>query len=269
MAEDKGHKPSKRRLEKARREGRVPKSPILTQSISILAGLGGLFIVAPYTWVTNRMLLEYCWSDGLLEPRKCAVTMGNLLLETVLPSLLFAALVSILVEGLQVGFRFDAGLLAARASNFQLANGVKRLVSGLRNSWQSLLRLIVLSFVFAWFFSDIVKVAGGWIAAPWNGQAADAGRFFRQLLSRAGLLVVFFGIVEYAVRRRLFMKEVSMSIADLRQEHKEDEGDPHIRAARHALRRTMTYGELVARTRKSKVIVVEKASLSAAHGISK
>lgn len=259
MPEDKGYKPTKRRIEKARRNGQVLKSSLLTQSISIVALVAVVIFLGPRTWVANRMLLEYCWSEGFLHPEQCAVGMGQILLETVLPSLIFAALVSIIAEGCQIGFRFDAALLCPRGSFFELGKGFKRMASGFRNSWQILLRLALLSLVFVWFFSDIVGLAEGWIAAPWHEQVESIGRFFIGLFGASAAAAVSFGLLEYGVRRKAFYRELSMSFAELRQEHKEDEGDPQVRSMRHALHHAMTFGELVARTRKSKCIVVEKS----------
>lgn len=260
MAEDKGHKPSKRRLEKARSEGKTLKSSILTQSISLVSLLAAARILAPQAWVANRMLLEYCWSEGLMYPEKCAVGMGQILLETVLPSLIFAALVSIIAEGFQIGFRFNAALASPRGSVLEIGSGFKRLASGFRNSWQLLLRLAVLSLVVFWFFSDIVGAAAGWSTASWSGRPAYAGSFLLELLALGGVLSVFLGLIDYGLKRRAYYRELSMSFAELRQEHKEEEGDPQMRSARREMHHALSLGELTARVRKSKCIVVEKSA---------
>ena len=80
---------------------------------------------------------------------------------------------------------------------------------------------------------------------------------------RLGLLLaltsVFFGALEYLVRRKTFYRELSMSYAELQLEQKEDAGDPQVRAVRHALHQAMSLEELVSRTRKSKVVIVERS----------
>jgi type III secretory pathway component EscU len=48
-----------------------------------------------------------------------------------------------------------------------------------------------------------------------------------------------------------------MSLDELKREHREDCGDPQTKAQRQALHRSMSYEEIVRRTRRSKVIIVE------------
>ena len=71
-------------------------------------------------------------------------------------------------------------------------------------------------------------------------------------------LVFFMGVIEYIVRRKKYFSELSMSFDELRQEMREEEGDPHIKVAQQQLHQALAYEELVARVRASKVLIVER-----------
>jgi type III secretory pathway component EscU len=62
-----------------------------------------------------------------------------------------------------------------------------------------------------------------------------------------------------------------MSLDEMRKEHRDDAGDPQIRAVRFALHQSMTFDEMVARTRRANVVVVGALEVSKgrANGISK
>jgi len=72
----------------------------------------------------------------------------------------------------------------------------------------------------------------------------------------AAVLLVF-GAIDFLLQRRKFYRELSMSLDDLRREHKDEEGDPHIRSARKHMHQTLSNEDITARVRRSKVIVVE------------
>jgi len=69
-------------------------------------------------------------------------------------------------------------------------------------------------------------------------------------------LTLIGGAVEFGLSRFQFVKSLSMSMQEVRDEVKETDGDPHMKQLRAALHRSLTYEEAVARIRKSSVVVV-------------
>lgn len=259
MPDFKGYKPTPRRLEKARREGKVLKGHLITQLSSIVALLAGVAVSSRLTWVKNRILLEYCWSEGFEQLPTCSVGIGRILLEIVIPSLFFASFVSFVVESVQIGFRFNPALAAPRASGIDVVSGLKRMGTGVRGSWQLALRIGFIIFLVAyWFFPDLAYL-GALLWSTDGDPALPALHLLQKIaaVSIGGLCI--FAALDYSLRRREFYRELSMSMNDLRQEQREDEGEPLVKAQRQSLYRTLTYSEFVARARKSAVIVVGRA----------
>jgi type III secretion protein U len=257
VAEQKPFKPTQKRLAQARKEGKVLKSQTLTQGVALLAILCGAFFLIRLSLVRNRMLLEYMLLDGFRAPLAFLRHMWSILLKVVAGSLIFGSCVSIIVEIAQVGFRFDTVVLSPKASRFDLGEGVKKIGSGVKQSWLKLLSFFLLVSIFSWFFGRLMaelpwmffasREAGLAALLRWCGNAAALG------------VVVLLGVggLEYFVRRRSFFRELSMSHEELRREHREAEGDPYCKAVRRSLHEAVLQGELVARVRKAKVIIVE------------
>ncbi|MCB0318766.1 MAG: EscU/YscU/HrcU family type III secretion system export apparatus switch protein, partial [Bdellovibrionales bacterium] len=63
---------------------------------------------------------------------------------------------------------------------------------------------------------------------------------------------------EYWINKKKFIKEMSMSHTELKNEHKEDEGDPLLKFSRKALHQEILSQDLVQRVKNSKVVIVEK-----------
>jgi len=49
-----------------------------------------------------------------------------------------------------------------------------------------------------------------------------------------------------------------MSLQEMKDEHKEDEGDPHAKAARKHEHKMLLFAEIEKRVRRSKVVVVSR-----------
>ncbi|NLF24901.1 MAG: EscU/YscU/HrcU family type III secretion system export apparatus switch protein [Deltaproteobacteria bacterium] len=258
MSENKPFKPSKKKLEKARKEGKVLKSQIVTQACSVAGtALAGLFLTRACL-VKNKMLLEYLLLEGFRYPFESLWLAWGELVKIGVGSLLCGCAVGTIVEILQVGFRFESALLAPKASRFDVSNGFKKIWEGLKGGWLKILNLLVLFFCFFHFLGALLQDAKQMFFLPVEQLVQAYQRWYlAMLLLMAGVLFGL-GVLEYLIRRRSFFKELSMSHEELRREHKELEGDPHHKSARRVMHESIMQQDLVARVRRARVIVVEK-----------
>ena len=79
-----------------------------------------------------------------------------------------------------------------------------------------------------------------------------------ELLCIAAVVLILWGIADFGLKRRVFYRELSMSYDELKREVRDQEGDPHLKSARFAEHQSFLQQDLVARVRKSKVIIVER-----------
>ena len=170
-----------------------------------------------------------------------------------------AALVSILVEGLQAGFTFEAAPLKPKASRLNPAQGAARICSSLASS------LINLVFVLAFLGIAAACIRLAFTSLPAVFFASNPAKFaWAEQIVRTGLfgtacLLLVFGGVDYLLQRRSFRKSVMMSYEELIEERRESDGDPHIRAMRRMEHESLLYQDISARVRRAKVIVVEES----------
>ena len=79
---------------------------------------------------------------------------------------------------------------------------------------------------------------------------------------RGGGALTVLAMAGYGMARWRFFRQQSMSLEELREEFKQEEGDPHIRAARKHEHEMLVMGEIEKRVRQAKVIIVRKTPVN-------
>ena len=163
-SEEKTEEPTSRRLQKAREEGQVARSPELPAAAVTIAALAMILI-------TGNMLiskLAEAFSSGFNFDRKL-VHSSNLLpaifahelLDSFLliaPLLLLTAAVAIASSGATGGFLFEMGSVAPKFSKINPLNGFKRMfgVKAAVELGKALLKFTLVSGAVAWVLIDNV-----------------------------------------------------------------------------------------------------------------
>ena len=257
--EQKSHKPTKKKLEDARKEGKVLKSQVLTQAAGFATALVGIYLISSWAWVSIQILLKYCIVSGVSEPLGCFQEGGAIVVKVVVGILLVVSAVGLLVEGLQVGFRIEPKIVSLRLSRLDPAAGFKRICSdGWKRSIEILGRAALIVLVFFWLFWNLVPTFfTTFFVADRLALRLGSGMLSRVAIVGAALLLVC-AAADYLLRRRQFFREQSMSVDEVRRELKDDEGDPLFKAFRKHQHEALLMQDLVRRVRASRVIVVEK-----------
>lgn len=258
MNEEKPFEPSKKKLDRARREGKTARSSLFVQLFSVVIGLYVFPLILSFSWVELKMLLEYVLTQGFLEPERVGVLVMSKLLQLLGLCLIFGALSSILLEILQVGLRFEPAVLLPKASMLDLGGGFKRIFSGFKSCWVFALRLVVWALALYACLSSAFSELGFTAAAEPQFLTAALSRAWSDLAFGCFIVAGILGGADLLVQRLKFQRELGMTHEELRKELKEDEGDPHVKGNRQAMQRALTYGEVLQRVKQAKVIVVER-----------
>ena len=248
---DKQFPPSVKRLARARREGKVIKS----QMVSVCAAWWALFLVLYPTqaWVRNGTLIQWLnyqvWSPQVALVG--ALQEGAFILLVTVGSLAFVALVTGMAQTralvcpsqLMGGFQqYKPGAYVARVRQ----KGADTAVGCLRCLGVALLVAPVLCLV------------GSLSPGRSLGLFSLFGSLVRSVMIRGGLALTIIAVLAYAMSWWKFMRQYRMSLQEMKDEHKEDEGDPHAKAARKNEHKMLLFAEIEKRVRRSKVVVVSR-----------
>lgn len=259
---EKKYAPSRKRLDKARKEGNVPKSQYLSQTAGIFAGILIGFIYLSNSWVEHKILIEYIWTEGFRSPGKVAGIAASKYLILTFKLLLIVSVVNILTELIQVGLHLEPVLLMLKLDRVNPLAGTKKLVENVKRSWLVVLRFFIIFTFLAWFFYGLAAELEGLVFLPFSALAPFFYSRIMNLTATAGTLLLLLALLDYYLQRRKWFNNVGMSVQDMKQEHKEDEGDPHVKAMRKYQHRELLQQALIKRIRAARVVIVERAAQS-------
>jgi flagellar biosynthesis protein FlhB len=141
---------------------------------------------------------------------------------------------------------------------------IGRVKESLIDAALGLVRCCVIALFLIPIFSKLLDIT----PSTFQGTMAAALTAFEQMVRsvcvRGGTALIGIAAVAYALARWRFFKQQKMSFQELKDEYKEDEGDPHAKAHRKQEHRALLFSEVEKRVKRSKVVVVRRANTEGA-----
>ncbi|MXN79976.1 flagellar type III secretion system protein FlhB [Burkholderia sp. 4701] len=244
--QEKSEQATRHKLARARRKGLLPRSQELGIVLAIAGCAGYLWLsgerlAARFAVLSARMLNDApgMAADGRAITHWLAAWLPQWL--TIVAPLAAAAVCGALVAALaQAGFLFAPDALKADFSRLNPAAGIKRLFSMqiVIDAAKSCVKLAVYCTLAYRCIADAVRAAvhAGLTATDLTRAIGSAGlALTAQLLIAAAL----FSVLDQAIVRRRFAKQMRMSRHEVKQEFKQHEGDPRIKQRRKQLQREL------------------------------
>lgn len=265
------HKPTPKKLRDARKKGQVAKS----KEIATCATIVMLFA---YLWIFSNHYLSH-FSQIMITPNayyesnflwayiECAKKVVKELIVLSIPFAICAMVVTALSYMLQFGVIFANEPIKPDFNRINPVEGFKRLFSwkSLLELTKSILKIVLLGSILYFIIKSNVKLLVG---IPALGAKAIVPILFTilgKLMLYVSCVFIFFAIIDYFFENKLFIHKMKMSIDDIRQEHKDREGDPQIKSHRRQIQRKFAVGEdVVSRIEKSTVIVADSNKIAIA-----
>jgi flagellar biosynthetic protein FlhB len=271
---DKSHEPSQKKLDDARKKGELVRSAdivtaaafsglllaLMTMGISSIEGFGAVLVtmIAQPDTLSDQMLrgsaspvASYLFRQGLfwLGP------------WFALPMAM--AIVSVLA---QRAFVFAPTKLSPRLSRISLISNAKNKFgpSGLFEFLKSTLKLVIFSLCLGVFiyvkFPSLAETVQGDIAVLMSLMGALSVQFVLIVVA----VMAIFGGVDYLWQRHRHLQKHRMSHKEIRDEHKEAEGDPHLKQERRARAQQVASRQMVAEVKTADVVIVNPTHYSVA-----
>jgi flagellar biosynthetic protein FlhB len=261
--EDKTEEPSERKLEKAREDGQtVFSKEIISLALMIAMALSFLFVIPWSSKSLAKNLIPY-----LDRPHLFAIdsNMTQGIFWGVYKSTLWflaptfsVLLLLVLSSGLyQKKDALSLKSIAPKFSNLSLKKGFSKIFST-QNLVENLKNIIKLSCFIGLLYWVLLKEKAAirqwlWISIP---------DFFKVIQNFNFLifmtLIIAFGaiaIADYLYQRYAFMKKMKMSKYDMKQEYKEAEGNPEIKAKLRQMRMSKMQERMMEQVPKATVIL--------------
>jgi type III secretion protein U len=235
---DKTEKPTDKKLRDARKKGEIPKSKEVTSTLMLLVWLGLGAVAIPAFGVRLSVLIQQSidavqmpfshampmmgWAAIELTMWVMAVLMGPLVL------------VAILVEYMQAGPVFTFERLMPKLENLDPVAGVKRMFSAdnLMEVLKAFIKTVVMLIVGWLVIKALLPQIAMLLQATPPALSEAYWQVSKKLLSWTVGIFAFVAAMDIFWQHHSFTKKHMMSMHDIKQEHKESEGDPHVKQQR-------------------------------------
>jgi type III secretion protein U len=251
---DKTELPTQKRLRDARKKGDVAKSKdvgaaFVTLFWWILIALASGYIAREIAGLTNLMLDKATTMPFDAAYGDLASAAVWTLLKISGLTLVPIAVLGTFMEFAQIGPISTAEKMKPSMDKMNPVEGFKRMFGkdGLVELVKTLAKALLVCVIVWIVLQTAVEEAGGMITlsswSPVGGSGPLVAEFALnttytltlQLFGLVTLVFLFVAILDRLYTKHAFVKKMMMSMHDIKKEHKDDEGDPHIKGARRQM----------------------------------
>ena len=246
---DKTEAPTPKRLEKAREDGQVLRSRDLATALVVLAGVAWFAFAGPSLLAACKevMTASFQFGRGDLEdfsPFRPLAEAGAKLLPSLLTLFAVSIVAAVGSQALFGAAGWNGKLLLPKGSRVNPGAGLKRMFgpTGWIELGKSLLKVVLLG-VIGWVMLSRTAASTMGLSNSDLGQAVGTlgDTFTAVLFAMAAGLVLIAG-VDVPVQLLQLLKKLRMTKQEVRDEHKESEGNPEMKGHQRARARAMING---------------------------
>jgi len=262
-----------RRLEKAREQGQVARSRELNTFMMLAAGLSGLWLMGGHLAQVLMQIMRHCMGFGALglgqaslanpstaQPTRLLWQAGQFALQALFSLAGWFGLLAVTAIAASLalgGLVLSTQALQPKFERINPLKGLARLFSA-RSAVEllkTLAKVVVLGAVGAWVIQASLHEWLGLARAPLF--EALAGGMRQVALACAALVATLLFVVMLDVPWQLWshFKKLRMSREELKQEHKESEGDPQLKGRIRQMQRAAAKRRMMAAVPTADVIV--------------
>lgn len=268
----KTEEPTPKRLEDARRKGQVASSREVNHWFIILAGAVSFMALAP--GMSNgivRAISRFVTEPDLIIVGSAGIgaalkgMLGEVLLA-VMPVIMLLVIAAILAGVVQSGLVFSGERIKPELSKISIAKGAKRLFSlkSVAEFVKSILKLIVVggvvTLLFIPIFDDLTSITTMPIKATMTLLQSLAVRLFIGVLAVLSVIA----IIDFLYQRFEHTKSMRMSRQEIKDELKQTEGDPQVRARLRQIRTERARRRMMAAVPKADVVITNPTHFAVA-----
>lgn len=238
--EDKQFDATPRKLEQARKEGQVVKSKDFSTAISLLVLFAAIYGLSPFIWDQITRLFVLCY-EQIPNQHLSEIGLPYIFTITIIPTVLiiapvlFAAwLIAILADFMQVGPLFSTAPLSPKLDKLNPTKYFKNIMSvkTLFELFKNILKVVILGWI-GWsvYSAHIQSILR--LASIDNNFAVmiEFGKLIVEFVFKACIAFLAISGADYMMIRWKFMQDQKMSFKEIKDEYKNTEGDPNVKAA--------------------------------------
>ncbi len=273
-AAEKTEQPTARRLNKARESGQLPQSQELATALTLLALLAALLALGPnlYQWCQRKLekgLSAPISSSAFSDTQAFLHMMRSDIVDVLvvlLPILTILAVGGVLASALVGGLTFTPSAIQLRWDALNPARALGNMLNtrSLVHLLVSILKLVFVSIIVWVYLRDRLEILAA-LRWAWSSQLMAAlADIILGLLIRVCVAVLIIGLTDTVYQKWQYIQELKMTREEIKQERKDTEGSPQVKARIRRLQIEISMKRLRQDVPKANVILVNPTHVAVA-----
>ncbi|MHB8170462.1 MAG: flagellar biosynthesis protein FlhB [Thermincolia bacterium] len=264
FSQEKTEEATPKRRQDSRQKGQVAKSPEVNSALILLMGFLAIKIFFPYMFEelqnftrsflsqlhnTQELTIDYIMSLGI----SIIVLCGKMLL----PLILIVLVSGILANYLQIGFLFSTQPIIPKLETLDPISGFKRIFSkrSLMELFKSLVKIGAVGYIVYRAISLEFDFFPKMLDMDIRASLVFIGQLVIKIALQVGLMLLVLAVIDFAFQRWEFNRSLRMSKQDIKDEHKQMEGNPQIKGKIKEKQRQMAMRRMMQEVPKADVVI--------------
>lgn len=269
---------TQKKLEDARKEGKVAKSKELTAAfdliilflvLKIFISYVGENLIGIFTYIYGRIAEFVSVNEAGLTSVAVSSLMMDLILKfllIVLPFFLCGVVITLLVSVIQVGWKVSTKPMQPQLSKFNPINGFKRIFSkeSLFNLVMAIVKIALIIYI---AYTSIRNEANDLFILyeiPLNQAISLIGSIIIDTGLKISLVYLVVGIADYVYQKHKFKEDMKMTKQEVKDEYKNTEGDPKVKGQQRRRMQEASQRRMMQSVPEADVVITNPTHFAAA-----
>lgn len=264
-AGEKTEKATPKKRQEARRKGQVLHSKEIASALVLVFVFVGVRMFGGYIYnevadFTKRLFVEYPKIDDLFTfdmLSKLFVETLTVILKATAPIFAIAVIAGLIAGYAQVGFLFTLETLGFKFNRLNPLNGLKRMFSlqAIMELVKSIFKIVIIGYIaYSYLSGEAVNVLN-----MMNMDVMSIGTYIGttavNVAIRICVALILLGVLDYFYQWWEYEKNLKMSKEDLKEEYKQSEGNPEIKAKIKQKQRQISMRRMMQEVPKADVVI--------------
>ena len=269
--EDKTEEPTEKRRQDARKKGQVARSQELNTAFVLLMGFFCLRILWEYIYTNISEYTVYIYthlaqSTSIETIRELFIGIMLLLAKTSFPVMAAIMIIGFGINVLQVGLMVSTEKIEPKLSKLNPINGFGRIFSkrSLVELVKSLFKIAIIGSFLYMYLKDQIPFMPYLMYFDLGRSLEEIASIIFNMVFKVIAIIIIMAVLDYAYQRWQTTQDLKMSKQEVKDEHKQMEGDPQIKGKIRRKQREMAMMRMMQEVPKADVIITNPTHLAVA-----
>ena len=270
----KTEKATAKRRSDARKEGQVLQSKEINSVLVLIIAFFALKLLGSYMYgqmaaFTRKVFMIYTVQKGLLDEGNLwplVLEIFLVMFKVVAPFMGVILVIALLANYAQVGFLFTTKPLKPKFNKLNPIQGMKRLFSKntLMELAKAILKIAIVGIIAYYYMRDETRNIIDLMDREIGEIVVYIGHLITNVALRMGIILILLAVVDYIFQWRKFEKDLMMSKQEVKEEHKQAEGNPQIKSKIRQKQRESSIRRMMTEIPKADVVITNPTHFAVA-----